>query len=111
MSVRTIGMGRFGIAMSAPPPIFERDPNQDNVPDGHTAYLLRWWYSVFSGYVAEERFYNGLAHLTYERESEERLPASIGEVSRVFVRNTAPVKPAVFDIESKPLPKELPRRG
>lgn len=81
--------------------MFERDPNQTNVPDGYTAYIIRWKYSFFSGNATNVTFDNGLPHVFWESNFENRPLAFPGEVSRIFVRSGATIDERVFGIPAQ----------
>lgn len=89
-------------------PIFERDPDQSNVPPDHTAFLIRDWTSWFSEGTRVEKVgvKFGLPHLYITGDATSGGgPASEPTVSRVFVRNSAEIDPDVFGIPAPPIPK------
>lgn len=78
--------------------MFEKDPDQSGVPDGFTAYLLRWKYSFYAGNAATVTFEHGLPHVVWEGNFENRPLAFPGEASRIFVRTEAAIDERVFAI-------------
>lgn len=92
--------------------MFERDPDQTNVPDGHTAYTLRHWGRVYEGGSITKVgvWGNALPSLTVNFGMTERDSHFPKEVSRVFVRNDAEIAPQVFTLIARPyrLSKYIP---
>ena len=88
-------------------PIFEKDTDQTSVPDGYSAYLLRWWWYVVEGKFCGIGVANDAPALDNESDYRSRLPNSLGEISRIFVRNDAPIDERVFELEAKPMPATL----
>lgn len=91
-------------------PLFEKDTDQNGAPDGTTAYILRWWGTIYSGVVSRVRVADGLPALTYVAhesvvDASARPAAFPAEVSRVFVKDDAEIDPAVFTLPAPPMPE------
>lgn len=61
---------------------------------------MRTWGVVDSGIAAEVRVKNGLPWLRYIEGGGTRLASYPDELSRVFVKNDAPIDPEVFKIRA-----------
>ncbi len=87
--------------------LLERDNNQENVPDGCTAFLLRdsRWVAE-GGVVIGMSIVNGQLNLSFAPIGKDneigtiRKPQFPGEMTRLFVRDDAHVEKAVFDLEA-----------
>ena len=90
-------------------PMFERDPNQNGSPPGHTAYILRHWGAVYEGgTVTRVEVYEDRPSFMFRGEAGSRLARYPDEVSRLFVRDDAEIDPEVFRIKAGPVPSEMP---
>ena len=94
-------------------PMFEKDPNQEDVPVGHVAYLLRFWTAIYDeGRVTKVALSGfGLPHLYFDSGGSMRRPKYAGEYSRLFVREDAPIDPRVFEIDAGPVPADVMTRN
>jgi len=91
--------------------MFERDADQNNVPSGTIAYILRAWGVVYEGIVSRVSVENGLPALGYDASEigASARPATYpSETSRLFVKEDAEIDPAVFEIMAPPIPRDIP---
>lgn len=92
-------------------PMFEKDPDQSNTPEGLVAYIVRNWGQVIKGVVSKVGVKNNLPLMNFVYhpliESSSRPATFPSEVSRVFLRDNVEIDPGVFNIAAEPVPETI----